>query len=129
MFHHRVTDSAYERTVGLCQLALEGVTVTMKPIETYVPAPGNQLRDHNKRFENRPEDMKKDPNWRNNGIYEKISADNASERSTILMMDLAEVLGACREFSLPRDHDNSGPVGGGSVEDRPSSFSQGHVSF
>ena len=42
-----------------CQLALEGVTVTMKQLKTDVPAPGNQLRNHNKRFENRPEDMKK----------------------------------------------------------------------
>ena len=62
---------------------------------------------------------------------EQFLLHNVSERFTILMIDLQDVTGTCREKTQPRDsHDYSEPGGGSAGTQRSAKYSsQGHVLF
>ena len=85
-----------------------------KPIapETDVPALGSKLRNHGERFENLPEDVESDSNWRKSPIYE------SSFSWTMLQSDpwswwwiWRESWSMPRVCTPPRDDDYSVPVG------------------
>ena len=88
-------------------LAPEDVNTMMKPVETEVPASRNRLRDHHEKFENVSKEIKVTQTCEIAGC---LLLDNASEQSTTLMMVWRKTA-ACREYTLPRDHDDCEPVG------------------
>ena len=61
-----------------CRLSPDVLSVMTKPLEIYVPAQGNLLRNHNERFENLTEDIKEFQNGETAGFMRKFLLDSVS---------------------------------------------------
>ena len=85
-----------------CELSPEVVSVITKPLEINVPAQGNLLRSHNKRFENLPEDIKVILTGETAGFMRKISPGQCFVTIHDLDDGFGGGAGVCREYTASR---------------------------
>ena len=117
------------------KLAPEEVNTLEKTLWTEVQASTNRLRDHEEKFAKLSKEMKVTQTCEIAGFMKKVSRGQCFRTLKDIDHGCGGKTGACREFSLPRDHDDSEPVGWIRVsgvdprihENRPSHPGQSHA--
>ena len=83
----------------------------IKAPETDVQATRNRLRDHQEKFANLSTQIKVSQTCEIAGFVRKVSPAQCFRTIHDIDDGFGEKTGACKEYTQPRDHENSEPVG------------------